>query len=40
MGMTGGGGVRVVRKGDLLKTNTPDVVIQPGDIISIDGGLK
>jgi Xaa-Pro aminopeptidase len=40
LGMTGGGGVRVVRRGDLLRTNADDVVIQPGDIISIDGGLN
>jgi Xaa-Pro aminopeptidase len=39
IGMKGGGSVRTVRKGDLLKTNSAEVVFQPGDIISIDGGL-
>ena len=39
-GMTGSGTPRVVRNGDLLPLNSKDVAIQPGDIISIDGGLE
>ncbi len=38
-GLTGSGTPRVVRNGDLLPLNAPDLPIQPGDIISIDGGL-
>ena len=40
LGMTGGGTVRVVREGDLLPIHSPDIPIEPGDILSIDGGLK
>jgi len=40
LGMTGSGTPRVVRNGDLLPLNAPDMAIQPGDIISIDGGLQ
>lgn len=40
LGMTGGGTVRVVREGDLLPIHAPDIPIEPGDILSIDGGLK
>lgn len=39
LGMTGGGTVRVVREGDLLPIHDPDITLQPGDIIGIDGGL-
>lgn len=39
-GVTGYSTPRVVRKGELLPLNAPDLSIQPGDIISIDGGLK
>ena len=39
-GLTGSGTPRVVRSGDLLPLNAGDVSIQPGDIISIDGGLE
>jgi len=40
LGLHGGGSVRTVRKGDLLKTNSGEVALLPGDIISIDGGLQ
>lgn len=40
LGMTGSGTPRVVRRGELLPLNAPDMPIQPGDIISIDGGLQ
>lgn len=40
VGLTGSGTPRVVREGDLLPLNAPDLTIQPGDIISIDGGLQ
>lgn len=40
MGLTGEGTPRVVRNGDLLPLNAPDITIQPGDIISIDGGMQ
>jgi Xaa-Pro aminopeptidase len=39
-GVTGSGTPRVVRSGDLLPLNAPDMPIEPGDIISIDGGLQ
>jgi Xaa-Pro aminopeptidase len=39
-GLTGSGTPRVVRKGDLLPLNSGAIAIQPGDIISIDGGLE
>lgn len=39
LGMTGGGTVRVVREGELLPIHDPNIAMQPGDIISIDGGL-
>ena len=38
--MTGGGTPRIVRQGDLLPLDDPSITGQPGDIISIDGGLK
>lgn len=40
LGVTGGGTVRVVREGDLLPIHDPDIPLEPGDILSIDGGLK
>ena len=40
LGLTGSGTPRVVRNGDLLPLNAPDLPIQPGDIISIDGGMQ
>lgn len=40
LGMTGSGTPRVVRRGELLPLNAPDIPIEPGDIISIDGGLQ
>lgn len=40
LGMTGSGTPRLVRRGDLLPLNAPDLSVQPGDIISIDGGLQ
>jgi len=39
-GVTGSGTPRVVRNGDLLPLNSGTMPIQPGDIISIDGGLE
>jgi Xaa-Pro aminopeptidase len=38
--MTGEGTPRIVRQGDLLPLDDPSITVQPGDIISIDGGLK
>jgi Xaa-Pro aminopeptidase len=40
LGLAGSGTPRVVRAGDLLPLNAENLAIQPGDIISIDGGLK
>jgi Xaa-Pro aminopeptidase len=40
LGLTGGGTVRVVRNGDMLPIHDPDMTLQPGDTISIDGGLR
>jgi Xaa-Pro aminopeptidase len=39
-GLEGYGTVRVVREGDLLPIHDPDIALAPGDILSIDGGLK
>ena len=39
LGVTGGGTVRVVREGVLLPIHDPDIALEPGDIIGIDGGL-
>jgi Xaa-Pro aminopeptidase len=39
LGLTGGGTVRVVRQGELLPVHDPEITMQPGDIIGIDGGL-
>lgn len=40
LGLTGGGTPRIVRKGELLPLADPKLTVQPGDIISIDGGLQ
>jgi Xaa-Pro aminopeptidase len=40
LGLTGSGTVRVVREGNMLPIHDPDIVLLPGDTISIDGGLK
>jgi Xaa-Pro aminopeptidase len=39
LGLLGSGTVRVVRKGELLPLHDPKIAIEPGDILSIDGGL-
>ena len=39
LGLTGWGTVRVVREGELLPIHDPDIPLEPGDILSIDGGL-
>ena len=39
LGLTGGGTVRVVREGELLPIHDPDIPLEPGDIVGIDGGL-
>lgn len=39
LGLHGSGTVRVVREGVLLPIHDPHMAMQPGDIISIDGGL-
>lgn len=38
--LSGEGNPRIVRKGVLLPLEDPSITIQPGDIISIDGGLN
>ena len=40
LGLTGGGTVRIVREGDLLPIHDPDIPIERGDIVGIDGGLR
>ena len=40
LGLTGYGTVRVVREGELLPIHDPDIAIEPGDILGIDGGLR
>ena len=40
LGLSGGGTVRVVREGELLPIHDPDIPVEPGDILSIDGGLR
>lgn len=40
LGLTGSGTVRVVRNGDMLPIHDPDIAIEPGDTISIDGGMQ
>ena len=39
LGLTGWATVRVVRRGELLPIHDPDIPLEPGDILSIDGGL-
>ena len=39
LGLTGWGTVRVVREGDLLPIHDPDIPLEPGDVVGIDGGL-
>jgi len=38
--LTGSGSPRIVREGELLPLEDPSMTVQPGDIISIDGGMK
>jgi len=40
LGLTGYGYVYVVREGKALPMHAPDIPIEPGDIITIDGGLQ
>ena len=40
LGLTGGGTVRVVREGELLPIHDPDIALEAGDIVGIDGGLR
>lgn len=40
LGLVGHGTVRVVREGELLPIHDPDITIQPGDIVAIDGGME
>ena len=40
LGLTGGGTVRVVRDGELLPIHDPNIALEPGDVLSIDGGLN
>ena len=40
LGLTGWGTVRVVREGELLPIHDPDIPLEPGDIVGIDGGLR
>ncbi len=40
IGLNGGGTVRVVREGELLPIHDPNIPIEPGDVLSIDGGLN
>ena len=40
LGLTGWGTVRVVREGELLPIHDPDIPLEPGDIVGIDGGLQ
>ena len=39
LGVTSFQTVRVVRRGDLLPRHSPDIPIEPGDIVAVDGGL-
>jgi Xaa-Pro aminopeptidase len=39
-GLDGSATVRVVREGTLLPVHDPDMAIEPGDILNIDGGLS
>ena len=40
LGLTGYGTVRIVREGEHLPVHDPDMPLQPGDIVGIDGGLR
>ena len=40
LGVTGYGTVRIVRRGEMLPIHDPDMAVEPGDIIGIDGGLE
>ena len=40
LGMTSSASTRVVRQGTMLPVHDPDIALQPGDIINIDGGLE
>ncbi len=40
LGLTGWGTVRVVREGELLPIHDPEIPLEPGDIVGIDGGLR
>ncbi|MBT8078174.1 MAG: aminopeptidase P family protein [Gammaproteobacteria bacterium] len=39
LGMTSMATTRIVRSGEALPVHDPDIAVQPGDIINIDGGL-
>ena len=39
LGLTSQATTRVVRGGEMLPVHDPDIALQPGDIINIDGGL-
>jgi Xaa-Pro aminopeptidase len=39
LGLTSQATTRVVRAGEMLPVHDPDIALQPGDIINIDGGL-
>lgn len=39
LGLTSSATTRVVRGGEMLPVHDPDIALQPGDIINIDGGL-
>ncbi len=40
LGLTGSGTVRVVRQGELLPIHDPNITLEPGDVVGIDGGLE
>lgn len=40
LGLTSSATTRVVRRGEMLATHTPDMTLEPGDILNIDGGLR
>ena len=40
LGLNGWGTVRVVREGELLPIHDPEIPLEPGDIVGIDGGLR
>ncbi len=39
LGLTSSATTRVVRGGEMMPVHDPDIALQPGDIINIDGGL-